>query len=254
MKGRRRSSTKVFVTACGLGLVALCSIVEAGEYYSWVDPSGTMVMTDDPGRIPPASERSSVAVHRYQDRPASPSTSSPVTRAVPAPIPAEPERKPSENLPASQAPATEESQAGTFADTDLPKVLLDPPEGPTRTQYAWVPLVAPIYVGSGSVSGFWSHRSVASPVEAFTQFLRQHRLSAPDGQTVSAGSLWLHGGGGAGSQASRPPVLNSGNPVYDQVMRERQALIERNFSRFRPPSQAPGSSPRPGHGHTRSGR
>src|SRR3989442_3048857 len=52
-----------------LGLVCLSSGVWAGEFYSWIDTSGTMVFTDDASRIPPENVRSPVAVHRVPDRP-----------------------------------------------------------------------------------------------------------------------------------------------------------------------------------------
>ncbi|HJU06670.1 MAG TPA: hypothetical protein VJ692_16095 [Nitrospiraceae bacterium] len=45
------------------------SFSEAAEYYSWIDPSGTAILTDNPSQIPPASERSAVSVYRYPDLP-----------------------------------------------------------------------------------------------------------------------------------------------------------------------------------------
>src|SRR2546428_6987304 len=59
--------------ASALGLVCLSSVAWAGEFYSWIDASGTMVFTDDASRIPPENVRSPVAVHRFQDSVPSPS-------------------------------------------------------------------------------------------------------------------------------------------------------------------------------------
>jgi hypothetical protein len=41
--------------------------VRAAEFYSWIDPSGTMVMTDDPSSIPSSATRSPVSIHRFED-------------------------------------------------------------------------------------------------------------------------------------------------------------------------------------------
>jgi hypothetical protein len=41
----------------------------SAEYYSWVDPSGTLVLTDDLSGLPPAMPPSSVWTHKFRDRP-----------------------------------------------------------------------------------------------------------------------------------------------------------------------------------------
>ncbi len=171
--------------AVGLGVVMAFSpcptFSEAGEYYSWIDASGNMVLTDDPGQIPEPGSRSAVAVHRYQGvPPADPAGLDPLGGSEAQP---EPERRdPLEGTP----PTTEQIVAeGSAAD-----ILLDTPESQLRAQYNWVPLVAPIYVGAAPVYGFWCHRRVQSPVEAFTGFLRRHRELVPVMTLPGTGLNW----------------------------------------------------------------
>src|SRR5207247_9105455 len=100
--------------------------------------------------------------------------------SVPAQIPADVQK-------ICQPPPKPESAPVNPADFDLPQVLLDAPDETARTPYFWVPLLAPVYVGSSSVSGFWCHRNVQSPVEAFKQFLRQHLRQTPPNQPMQGG-------------------------------------------------------------------
>jgi hypothetical protein len=187
MVAYRGTSVGLLAAALCVGLTSLPTTAGAAEFYSWIDPSGTMVVTDDPGRIPPASQRSPVSVHRYRDRPIQ--LESP--RVAAAPEPAKSEER---GYPGSQEPkATRETvPAGPTAD-DLPSVLLEPPAQSVMAQYYWVPLVTPIYVGTASVSGFWCRRDVSSPVEAFTDYLAQSRPSVQAGQMVVGGMLWPYG-------------------------------------------------------------
>ncbi len=41
----------------------------SAEYYSWVDSSGTLVLTDDLSGLPPAIPPASVWTHKFRDRP-----------------------------------------------------------------------------------------------------------------------------------------------------------------------------------------
>lgn len=246
MRVRRESYARGLSTATiGAGLACLASFAEASEFYSWTDASGTMVMTDDSSRIPPATVRSPVAVHRFQDSRPSPSQPQESVRVLNSSASSEPAESSSANQKESQQPAKREPVPVNAADLDLPQVLLEPPGETVRTQYLWVPLLAPIYLGSSSVSGFWHHRNVSSPVEAFKHFLRQHPQQLQSIQAGTGGSQWTSGGVLTGPKAPSNPVYNSGNYVYDQVMRERHALSERIASQFRPASQAPrvGSAP-----------
>ena len=54
-------------------VVWLSPVTEAAVFYSWIDSSGTVVMTDDPTRVPLLEERSAVRVHRFLDEAAAPS-------------------------------------------------------------------------------------------------------------------------------------------------------------------------------------
>ena len=136
----------------------------------------------------------------------------------------------------SEPPAKPEPAPVNPADIDLPRVLLDAPDDSARTQYFWVPLLAPVYVGASSVSGFWCRRDVPSPVDAFRQFLRQHLQPSPGNPPLMMGVQAPYGALRNVPQAPSDPIYNSGNYVYDQVMRERHALKERIASQFRPPS------------------
>ncbi|MEK6617213.1 MAG: DUF4124 domain-containing protein [Nitrospirota bacterium] len=246
MRVRRESYARGLSTATiGVGLACLASFAGAGEFYSWTDASGIMVMTDDSSRIPPATVRSPVAVHRFQDSRPSPSQPQESVRVLSSPAASEPAESSSANQKESQQPAKREPVPVNPADLDLPQVLLEAPGETVRTQYLWVPLLAPIYLGSSSVSGFWHHRNVSSPVEAFKHFLRQHPQQLQSIQAGTGGSQWTSGGVLTGPKAPSNPVYNSGNYVYDQVMRERHALSERIASQFRPAPQAPrvGSAP-----------
>ena len=194
--------------------------LSAAEFYSWIDPSGVMVMTDDPSQIPAGMHRSPVEVHRFQDLPAyqpaaavsiSPTTDAPVTI--------------SETGPPSPV-------AG--ASASLPDILMTQPDDGIRPHYVWVPLQTPMIVGSDSVSGFWWHPGVASSIDAFKAFLRlqwQHlQQQGPWTVTLPSDSAWNS-------------VPRSGNPFYDQVVRERHALIQRTFP-VSPFSQPTGPSPK----------
>jgi hypothetical protein len=221
------------------------------EFYSWIDPSGTMVMTDDPSQIPPSAARSPVSIHRYQERP------------ITHDLARHPSRKPAsseqESLP-RQDPLVEPTKQATQvvqktepavpAETESAPVLLETPEETARNQYLWMPLLAPVYLGGNLVSGFWSHRSVSSPVEAFRRFLAKH--DSPKQQILIAGGrLQLGNVFNAPSSSAPSPARvrsNAMTPVYDQVMRERQAMVDRTFTPAHPSRSAGSPSSRGGHG------
>jgi hypothetical protein len=245
------------VTAALLWIASSPSAVFPGEFFSWIDASGTMVITDDSGQIPPPTQRSQIAVHRFVGKGTTSSKSDghlPVARAA---DPAPPVQKPSDDLKVAQEEkAASQPNPINPADLDLPQVLLDAPEETVKTQYAWMPLLSPIYLGPSPVSGFWYHRKVHSPVDAFKQFLRQqhqHLQHLQGGQGVAGGSQMPYGGVPNGPPSSSNPIYNSGNYVYDQVMRERQALNERIASQLRPVSQPPAQCCAKGSSHAGSG-
>lgn len=199
-----------------------------GEFYSWIDASGTMVITDDAGRIPPPTQRSPIAVHRFggiattSSKPTGHLLGTPGT----APTPSVEGSSEIQKVAQEQKAATQANSTNR-ADLDLPQILLDAPDQTAKTQYDWVPLLAPIYVGPSPVSGFWCRRDVQSPLDAFKQFLRQQHRQLQNAQAVAGGGQWQGIGALNGPPSSTSPVSTSGNPVYDQVLRERQTLNER---------------------------
>lgn len=197
----------------GLSLAMIAIGAEAGDYYSWIDANGTIVMTDDPSRVPPANNRSQIQVHRFE-----PVAPSPPATHDPEPVPRE-----------------ESPQVAAVDPHDLsaPLVLLDEPENHVRAQYVWVPLLSPLFVGGNSVSGFWWHPGVISPVEAFKQYLAQHYRQQQ--------AQWMPGVGVPYPYPSHRGVQRSpsGNSVYDQVVRERQMLEESVRLRHFPRSAGP---------------
>ena len=68
-----QSAARLFLPAAFL---CLSSQAMGAEYYSWIDPSGTMVITDNAGQIPPAGTRSAISVHQFPNagRPVVPSS------------------------------------------------------------------------------------------------------------------------------------------------------------------------------------
>ena len=237
-----------------LGIASSPSTVFSGEFYSWIDGSGTMVITDDSGQIPPPTLRSQIAVHRFDGKATTslkPGGHLPVARAA---DPTPPVQEQSENLKVAQEQkAASQPNPINPADLDLPQVLLDAPEETVKTQYAWMPLLSPIYLGPSPVSGFWYHRNVHSPVDAFKQFLRHQHGQLQRGQVVAGGSQRQVSGVQNSQPSSSNPVYNSGNYVYDQIMREQQAFKERVASQFQSVPQTPSLCCAKGSSHVGSG-
>ncbi|TAJ26409.1 MAG: DUF4124 domain-containing protein [Nitrospirae bacterium] len=65
----------LLVVLAWMALAGLPASTDAAKFYSWIDASGTMVMTDDAGLVPPPMRRSGVSVHRFLDRPLEPARS-----------------------------------------------------------------------------------------------------------------------------------------------------------------------------------
>lgn len=208
-----------------IGLLVLPSASSANDYYSWIDSNGTMVMTDDPSRVPPPTSRSQIQVHRFQSAPPSP----PVAEE-PAPALRE------EPMRAARPEAVDPR------DLTLPPVILGEPDNHVRAQYVWVPLLSPLFVGGNAVNGFWWHPGPTSPVEAFKQFLAQHYREQRN--------QWAPGPGVPYPLPYPRSTLGpSGNTVFDQVVRERHALEESIRLRHFPGSPAPGQPASRGGGH-----
>lgn len=186
--------------------VLYSSEASAAEFYSWIDPSGTTVMTDDPGRIPPATERSRITVHRFRD-------TDRVTDQVRLTL-----RSSAQDQIDSKSEPVLSRQSDTVLSvdpTELLDALLDVPEDRLKPQYTWVPLSGSLLIGSRAVSGFWWRAGAMPAKDAFKAFLRQpvrrlwHEQRHPWADSLSWNS-----------------IPRSGNATYDQVFRERQALIQ----------------------------
>lgn len=204
-------------------LIALLCLPQAGsasDYYSWIDGNGTMVMTDDPSRVPPPTSRSQIQVHRFEPSPLG-AQNGPAEEPAPA---------------SREEPALARPEAVDPGDLNLPLVVLGEPERPVGARYVWVPLLSPLLVGGNTVRGFWWYPGTTSPVEAFKHFLAQHYRNEHRVQ-------WMPGVGVPYPYPSIvPPTARglSGNTVYDQVVRERKALEESIRLRHFPNSPAPG--------------
>lgn len=223
---------------CTLSLALTPIPCLAAEFYSWIDSSGTMVMTDDPSRIPPPTQRSSVTIHRFQDIP----PPARIQQSGEQRSSRRPEKPAGRLVPESQV----EKDTSTLSlspaqpgDLDPPPVLIQPPEERMRTQYVWIPLVVPVFVGPDAVSGFWSHLGVSSPIDAFNAFLRKQGIDYPGGSTrLLPGRL---------SDSIAPnAILHSGFVPYQQIQREREVLLQRLFP-------APASPHPPAAGQARTG-
>jgi hypothetical protein len=106
-----------------------------------------------------------------------------------------------------------------------------------RQEYLWVPLLAPVYLGTSHISGFWCHRSVSSPVEAFKTFLVQRGAANSQvliaGGRLQLGNLFKRPGHSRWSR-TRSPIAPGGPSVYEQVLREHRAVIDRATAPFQP--------------------
>lgn len=217
MSGDHRKS--LWVGGSGVLLIGLLCLPPAGsanDYYSWIDGNGTMVMTDDPSRIPPLSGRSQIQVHRFE----------PMVQGAPGSAGAE-------AAPASRDEPPPRPDAVDPRDLDLPLVVLGRPDEPVGGRYVWVPLLSPLFVGGNTVHGFWWYPGATSPVEAFKHFLAQHYREQR--------AQWMPGVGvPAPAYFPGPTRGSTGNTVYEQVVRERQALEETIRLRHFPASPAPG--------------
>jgi hypothetical protein len=60
------------VFACALLNLLALPPLQAAEFYSWIDSSGSVVLTDDLSELPPSLPKTSIWVHRFLERPAAP--------------------------------------------------------------------------------------------------------------------------------------------------------------------------------------
>ncbi len=200
------------------GLVWGGSLARAGDYYSWIDATGTMVITDDPGQIPPVVNRSSVFLHQFEER-----SQVLVKRDLQPPTPLPSDSQPA--LVSSEGPSKHElplpdKPLVNPAEAELPPIVVTQPEDAVKDWYRWIPLTTPLYLTTGAISGYWCHQNVSSPEDAFQRFLGIQRTGLSHQGPFVAGLGQREANGPLGSR--------SGNAIYDQVVRERRALIERN--------------------------
>ena len=204
MKARRGTYTRglsaTALAACVIGLAAGAS---ADEYYSWIDRSGTIVLTDDLSNLP-STHRNTVTIHYFSER----STPAPSLEKPTEPLTPSESPQPSQEKP---QPAVE-PRAVNSADVDLPLVLLDSPEEGVKWQYAWVPLTMPISHGGNSINGFWAHHQTTSPFATFSEVLQRN-----GGQQPIMGARVI----------ARHNQRQAGMPSDIRFMRELRALSER---------------------------
>lgn len=202
------------------------SVATASEFYSWIGLSGEMVLTDDAGKIPPAGSRGPLSVHRFRE-----STDSPSQVVVAARPSTTPERLTSETAaagisgqPASWGPDSLEAIDPTARE--LSDVLLEEPDQSAASQYGWVPLSSPVYVGSAPLYGFWSRRTVQSPSLALQQLLLlQPTKKGRESPAASHLNQRDYRYPGYAGQPSMQPASRSTSVRYQHSTLERQALL-----------------------------
>ena len=217
------------------------SVATASEFYSWISPSGEMVLTDDAGRIPPAGSRGPVSIHHFQE-----STGSPA-RVVGAARPsAPPERLTSgitePGIPGQLASWYPDSiEAIDPAALELSDVLLEQPDQTVASQYGWVPLPSPVYVGSAPLYGFWSRRAVQNPALALQQHLLLLQATMQGRGALAVNHLNRRGYRNPvfAGRSSVQPASRSASVGYHHSMVERQALLSTLRIQGRPVAHAP---------------
>lgn len=136
----------------------------AAEFYSWIDPNGTVVLTDDLSGLPPSLPRQSVWTYRYADPPprvqAQPSrpAAPPEAEALP-PLP----RKPASDPPPAAAQTTDSQMVAEAATGQLAM---------GQTLVLGVPLAPPLYAGGQSLPLALLQRLPPGP-EGLAQRLRE---------------------------------------------------------------------------------
>lgn len=73
------------IFACSLLNLIAPPPLQAAEFYSWIDPGGAVVLTDDLSGLPPSLPKTTVWVHRFPELPAHPAADRTSNRAAPSP-------------------------------------------------------------------------------------------------------------------------------------------------------------------------
>ena len=231
----------VAVATLCMGLGVPWSVATASEFYSWISPSGEMVLTDDAGKIPPAGSRGPVSVHRFQE-----STGSPSRVVVAARPSAMPERLTSGSagagIPGQPASWDRDSlEAIDPAALELSDVLLEQPDQPVASQYGWVPLPSPVYVGSAPLYGFWSRSTTQDPALALQQhlLLLQATMQGRGARTSNHLNQRGYRNPVYPGQSSVHAASRSASVGYRRSMLERQAMLSPLRMQGRAPAHAP---------------
>jgi hypothetical protein len=140
-----------------LGLAVPGSVGAASEFYSWISPSGEMVLTDDAGKIPPEENRGPVSVHRYQDPPVQAGERAPeLVAAVRTPVQAADWNN-------------DHAEVADPAILEVADAFAEDQSGGFVTQYGWISLPGQAVGWSTPLYGFWSGRSIQNPLFTLQQ-------------------------------------------------------------------------------------
>lgn len=168
MRPRRRTEVGgVLVLVAILGHLFLMHRPDAhaADFYSWIDPNGSVVLTDDLSGLPPNLPRQSVWTYRYADPPPNRIQATPHRSMAPPQAEAPP--------PPTPKPASDPPPAAVQA-TDSPAVS-DAPTGQVAVGQALVlgvPLAPPLYAGGQSLPLALLQRLPPGP-EGLAQRLRE---------------------------------------------------------------------------------
>jgi hypothetical protein len=123
----------------------------------------------------------------------------------------------------------------------LSDVLLEQPDQPVASQYGWVPLSSPVYVGSAPLYGFWSRRTVQSPALALQQHLLLLQATMQGRGAITASQLNQRGYRYRryAGQSSVQPASRFASVGYHHSTVERQALLSTLRMQGRPVAHAP---------------
>lgn len=239
---RRQTLTAVFAATLCIGAGIPWSVATASEFYSWIGPSGEMVLTDDAGKIPPAGSRGPVSVHRFQEPTWSPSQ---VVVAAGPNTQAERIASGAAEVDMPGQPATWHPDSFEAVDPAVLElsddVLLEQPDQPVASHYGWVPLSAPVYVGSAPLYGFWSRRTVESPAIALQQHLLLLQATMQGSGALTANQLTRRGYRYPryAGQSSLQPASRSTSVGRHHSRGERQALLSSLRMQGSPSAHAP---------------
>jgi hypothetical protein len=157
------------------------------EFYSWISPTGEIVLTDDAGKIPHPRQGGVVSIHRYEEVAQSSRNKTVSSKSYGVGIA-------KSTPPGFDAIPADVSEMMGADYLGLPPVLLEQPDPSYASEYEWMPLASPIYFGSYPLYGVWS-RNIATGASstAFQQRIQRLLLQMqarghvlPEGRNVSS--------------------------------------------------------------------